>query len=63
VLISSHALNELEDRAERHVLIMNRGFWSRRAPWRTAHDLAAADPGVASLAPGERSPAWMNGAV
>jgi Cu-processing system ATP-binding protein len=63
VLISSHALNELENRAE-HVLIMNRGLLAAqgtmaelraisRLPIRVAIDLAEA-PGIAP-------PAWMNG--
>jgi Cu-processing system ATP-binding protein len=62
VLISSHALNELEDRAE-HVLIMNRGLLVAQGtmaelrkisklPIRVAIDLAPE-----TVAP----PAWMNG--
>jgi Cu-processing system ATP-binding protein len=63
VLISSHALNELEDRAE-HVLIMNRGLLVAQGtlaelrsisqlPIRVSLDLTPAANGVA--------PAWMNG--
>ena len=63
VLISSHALNELEDRAE-HVLIMNRGVLVAQGtlaelrsisqlPIRISLDLA---PGSDDLPPG-----WMNG--
>jgi Cu-processing system ATP-binding protein len=63
VLISSHALNELEDRAE-HVLIMNRGLLVAQGtlaelrsisqlPIRVSLDLAPGANGVA--------PAWMNG--
>ena len=64
VLISSHALNELEDRAE-HVLIMNRGLLVAQGTLGgTALDLATADPGLArSCARRQRRPpAWMNGA-
>ena len=47
VLISSHALNELEDRAE-HVLIMNRGRAGGAGhAGGIALDLATADPGLA----------------
>jgi Cu-processing system ATP-binding protein len=64
VLISSHALNELEDRAE-HVLIMNRGRLVAQGtladlrsisqlPIRVSLDLA---PGISAV-----PPAWMNGA-
>lgn len=64
VLISSHALNELEDRAE-HVLIMNRGLLVAQGtlaelrsisqlPIRVSLDLA---PGADNVPP----PAWMNG--
>jgi Cu-processing system ATP-binding protein len=63
VLISSHALNELEDRAE-HVLIMNRGILVAQGtlselrsisqlPIRLTLDLAPGTTGVA--------PAWMAG--
>ena len=63
VLISSHALNELEDRAE-HVLIMNRGLLVAQGtlaelrtisqlPIRVSLDLAPAASGVALE--------WMNG--
>jgi Cu-processing system ATP-binding protein len=63
VLISSHALNELEDRAE-HVLIMNRGMLVAEGtlaqlrtisqlPIRVSLDLAPGADGV---------PTWMNGA-
>jgi Cu-processing system ATP-binding protein len=63
VLISSHALNELEDRAE-HVLIMNRGLLAAQGtmaelrtisqlPIRIAIDLAPAE--------GAAPPAWMTG--
>ena len=63
VLISSHALNELEDRAE-HVLIMNRGLLVAQGtlaelrsisqlPIRVSLDLAPDANGAA--------PAWMNG--
>jgi len=63
VLISSHALNELEDRAE-HVLIMNRGRLVAQGtlaelrsisqlPIRVSLDLAPDANGV--------PPAWMNG--
>ena len=64
VLISSHALNELEDRAE-HVLIMNRGHAGRAGhAGGIALDLATADQGLAGpRTRGGVPPAWMNGRV
>ena len=61
VLISSHALNELEDRAE-HVLIMNRGRAGRAGhAGGTALDLATADPGLArSRTRRQRRPAGLD---
>ena len=64
VLISSHALNELEDRAE-HVLIMNRGHLVAQGTLAELRSISQLPIRVSlDLAPGARrcSPAWMNGA-
>jgi Cu-processing system ATP-binding protein len=63
VLISSHALNELEDRAE-HVLIMNRGKLVAQGSLSELRSISQLPIRVAlDLAPGASMPqAWMNGA-
>lgn len=63
VLISSHALNELEDRAE-HVLIMNRGRLVAQGSLSELRSISQLPIRVAlDLAPGASVPAaWMNGA-
>jgi len=63
VLISSHALNELEDRAE-HVLIMNRGKLVAQGSLSELRSISQLPIRVAlDLAPGATVPAaWMNGA-
>jgi Cu-processing system ATP-binding protein len=62
VLISSHALNELEDRAE-HVLIMNRGLLVAQGTMAELRTISKLPIRVAiDLAPGSSTtPAWMNG--
>lgn len=63
VLISSHALNELEDRAE-HVLIMNRGLLVAQGTLAELRSLSQLPIRVSlDLAPGANgvAPAWMNG--
>ena len=63
VLISSHALNELEDRAE-HVLIMNRGLLVAQGTLAELRSISQLPIRVSlDLAPGVSvPPAWMNGA-
>jgi Cu-processing system ATP-binding protein len=63
VLISSHALNELEDRAE-HVLIMNRGRLVAQGTLAELRSISQLPIRVSlDLAPGASVPsAWMNGA-
>jgi len=63
VLISSHALNELEDRAE-HVLIMNRGKLVAQGSLSELRSISQLPIRVAlDLVPGASvPPAWMNGA-
>ena len=64
VLISSHALNELEDRAE-HVLIMNRGLLVAQGTLAELRSISQLPIRVSlDLAPGAEGvpPAWMNGA-
>jgi Cu-processing system ATP-binding protein len=63
VLISSHALNELEDRAE-HVLIMNRGLLVAQGTLSELRSISQLPIRVSlDFAPGARVPAaWMNGA-
>lgn len=63
VLISSHALNELEDRAE-HVLIMNRGQLVAQGSLSELRSISQLPIRVSlDLAPGAAVPsAWMNGA-
>jgi Cu-processing system ATP-binding protein len=62
VLISSHALNELEDRAE-HVLIMNRGLLVAQGSLTELRSISQLPIRVSlDLAPGASIPAaWMNG--
>ena len=63
VLISSHALNELEGRAE-HVLIMNRGVLVAQGTLAELRSISQLPIRVSlDLAPdaGEIPPAWMNG--
>jgi Cu-processing system ATP-binding protein len=63
VLISSHALNELEDRAE-HVLIMNRGVLVAQGTLAELRSVSQLPIRVSlDLAPGtdDVPPAWMNG--
>jgi Cu-processing system ATP-binding protein len=63
VLISSHALNELEDRAE-HVLIMNRGLLVAQGTLAQLRSISQLPIRVSlDLAPGASGapPAWMNG--
>jgi Cu-processing system ATP-binding protein len=63
VLISSHALNELEDRAE-HVLIMNRGLLVAQGTLAELRSLSKLPIRVSlDLLPGANGalPAWMNG--
>ncbi|SFJ98197.1 ABC transporter ATP-binding protein [Bradyrhizobium sp. cf659] len=62
VLISSHALNELEDRAE-HVLIMNRGRLVAQGTLSELRSISQLPIRVSlDFAPGARIPAaWMNG--
>ncbi|WP_027517232.1 ABC transporter ATP-binding protein [Bradyrhizobium sp. WSM1417] len=62
VLISSHALNELEDRAE-HVLIMNRGLLVAQGSLTELRSISQLPIRVSlDLAPGASVPAaWMNG--
>lgn len=63
VLISSHALNELEDRAE-HVLIMNRGILVAKGSLTELRTISQLPIRVSlDLAEGASVPAaWMNGA-
>ena len=63
VLISSHALNELEDRAE-HVLIMNRGLLVAQGTLSELRSISQLPIRVSlDFAPGASVPAtWMNGA-
>ena len=63
VLISSHALNELEDRAE-HVLIMNRGLLVAQGTLAELRSISQLPIRVSlDFAPGASiPPAWMNGA-
>ena len=63
VLISSHALNELEDRAE-HVLIMNRGLLVAQGTLAELRTISRLPIRVSlDFAPGASVPAaWMNGA-
>ena len=63
VLISSHALNELEDRAE-HVLIMNRGLLVAQGTLAELRSISQLPIRVSlDFAPGASVPAaWMNGA-
>jgi Cu-processing system ATP-binding protein len=63
VLISSHALNELEDRAE-HVLIMNRGLLVAQGTLAELRSISRLPIRVSlDFAPGASvPPAWMNGA-
>jgi Cu-processing system ATP-binding protein len=63
VLISSHALNELEDRAE-HVLIMNRGLLVAQGTLSELRSISQLPIRVSLVfAPGASVPAaWMNGA-
>jgi Cu-processing system ATP-binding protein len=63
VLISSHALNELEDRAE-HVLIMNRGLLAAQGTMAELRAISKLPIRVAiELAPGSGGapPQWMTG--
>ena len=62
VLISSHALNELEDRAE-HVLIMNRGLLVAQGTLEELRSISQLPIRVSlDFAPGASvSAAWMNG--
>jgi Cu-processing system ATP-binding protein len=63
VLISSHALNELEDRAE-HVLIMNRGLLVAQGTLAELRSISKLPIRVSlDLLPGANGalPAWMNG--
>jgi Cu-processing system ATP-binding protein len=62
VLISSHALTELEDRAE-HVLIMNRGLLVAQGTLAELRSISQLPIQVSlDLAPGAAvPPAWMNG--
>ncbi len=61
VLISSHALNELEDRAE-HVLIMNRGLLVAQGTLAELRSISQLPIRVSfDLAPNGASPAWMTG--
>lgn len=63
VLISSHALTELEDRAE-HVLIMNRGLLVAQGTLSELRSISQLPIRVSlDIAPGAAvPPAWMNGA-
>jgi Cu-processing system ATP-binding protein len=63
VLISSHALNELEDRAE-HVLIMNRGKLAAQGTLAELRSISQLPIRVSlDLKPGtDGPPSWMNGA-
>ena len=63
VLISSHALNELEDRAE-HVLIMNRGSLVAQGTLAKLRSISQLPIRISlDLAPGASGPAtWMTGA-
>lgn len=63
VLISSHALNELEDRAE-HVLIMNRGLLVAQGTLSELRSISQLPIRISlDFAPGTGVPAaWMNGA-
>jgi Cu-processing system ATP-binding protein len=63
VLISSHALTELEDRAE-HVLIMNRGLLVAQGTLAELRSISQLPIRVSlDIAPGAAvPPAWMNGA-
>jgi len=62
VLISSHALNELEDRAE-HVLIMNRGVLAAQGTLAELRALSQLPIRVAlEVAPDGAPPAWLAGA-
>jgi Cu-processing system ATP-binding protein len=63
VLISSHALNELEDRAE-HVLIMNRGLLVAQGTLAELRSISQLPIRVSlDITPGANgaAPAWMNG--
>ncbi|MGO3934244.1 ABC transporter ATP-binding protein [Rhodopseudomonas pseudopalustris] len=61
VLISSHALNELEDRAE-HVLIMNRGLLAAQGTMEELREISQLPIRVAILRePGGAPPAWATG--
>ena len=62
VLISSHALNELEDRAE-HVLIMNRGVLVAQGTLAELRSISQLPIRVSlDLAPGaDGVPAWIRG--
>ena len=63
VLISSHALNELEDRAE-HVLIMNRGLLVAQGTLAELRSISQLPIRISlDLVPGANgtAPAWMNG--
>ncbi|ABD07840.1 ABC transporter related [Rhodopseudomonas palustris HaA2] len=61
VLISSHALNELEDRAE-HVLIMNRGRLVAQGTMTELRTISRLPIRVGiDLAPETPTPAWMSG--
>ncbi|ABD86005.1 ABC transporter ATP-binding protein [Rhodopseudomonas palustris] len=61
VLISSHALNELEDRAE-HVLIMNRGVLAAQGTMSELRKISQLPIRVAiELADDGAVPDWMNG--
>jgi Cu-processing system ATP-binding protein len=63
VLISSHALNELEDRAE-HVLIMNRGVLVAQGTLAELRSISQLPIRISlDLAPGGEMPGWMTGAV
>jgi Cu-processing system ATP-binding protein len=63
VLISSHALNELEDRAE-HVLIMNRGVLAAQGTLAELRALSRLPIRIAlEVAPGESAPSWLAGAA
>jgi Cu-processing system ATP-binding protein len=62
VLISSHALNELEDRAE-HVLIMNRGVLAAQGTLAELRALSQLPIRIAvEVAPDGAPPAWLAGA-
>jgi Cu-processing system ATP-binding protein len=63
VLISSHALNELEDRAE-HVFIMNRGLLVAQGNLSELRSISQLPIRISlDFAPGAIvPPAWMNGA-